>query len=1149
TQYRTQIPKRYLAVNLYGDEGNIADGLMMGLRRSLESAGLADLLPESAFDSAIKRINEIEIGYPESYEILKQKIQQKGMTVDELRTRLGEYQKNTFDIFRKIHPAFSSGGKFEYSSMLDHSVFFESIVKDLRANHGYEGIAIFWDEFGHKMEEVVKDPTGKEGLALQDFAECCNNSQENQLHLYLFCHRSLKEYHDISKRVAVSDFQQLEDDLTKIEGRFKQYILKSSDVETFELIDGVVVGDELENGWKHLVSANELYFDNLVKNTARFKYFVGFNSDELRSKVVFGAYPLHPMAVYSLPVLSEKVAQNNRTLFTCLCEDEVGSFKRFLDRAVWNESDPVPPMFTVDQLWDYFQNDIKSQERTYSVYQGYERLRSRLDDDDSLGLRILKAVSVFQVTNPARVKVNNEMLAYALDIPIDQQETFVEALSHHSDLSNENYILIKLETDGSYRPAVSGSTQSLKIKVKKLIMDTPEKLVMAPVQYLKTLWSELPVNNECEATSYGDDFGVRRQLIIEPISMNQLRERLHILTKNIGTGSYQDGLILTVLCSTSSEIEEAKKIAAAELADSKHRQVVLAIPNEPVRLFDLIKQHQALSYLKNHEASLYAEGGDLNEEWNFWNADIFNQLSDTVGSLFSPEKQMLEYRWQGQVYEVKNSRQLKRLATQVMRDVFPYCPKIFEGRLAMDDLGGNWGYRAQCKDITLKLARPDAAETLWNETASALNQVITQVFKSNGMLYRNQAGDVVLEKPDEESHPGAFKVWDCMADYLVRARQRPVEIKNIVGKLRKPPFGLKCRVMPLFFAAVAHHELALGNISFEFQRNANQVEKITSFEADTIEKVFASPDKYRLVYINVSSNQNALINGLSKVFNVELIPADLALEKVKKVGAAVGEWWRNLPQHSQQTANISDGADVVRTHIFQPLASPEADVQQILLRDAFVNVFENSETVEVKRVKDIFEPIKMEFEDSLSKLKVSIQKEYISQFGGDEDDIGIATWFAALPKENQEYVFNAEPAILVNSCRENESIDEPVLFEMAEKMTGLSISSWNDDMVVKLGAKLDGAKKLVETFKPPEVSPPQSTPDPIAPGQARFALSMNGHDKQRIFEVAEALSPNAEVMENMLNATFDQIGRSLDEHEKIAVICRFVDRHVFGNGS
>ena len=105
------------------------------------------------------------------------------------------------------------------------------------------------------MGEVVKDPTGKEGLVLQEFAECCNASSEDQLHFYLFCHRSLKEYHDISMNAMGENNQQLEDDLRKIEGRFKQYIMKSTDVETFQLIDGVIVADESAPGWDLLTTS------------------------------------------------------------------------------------------------------------------------------------------------------------------------------------------------------------------------------------------------------------------------------------------------------------------------------------------------------------------------------------------------------------------------------------------------------------------------------------------------------------------------------------------------------------------------------------------------------------------------------------------------------------------------------------------------------------------------------------------------------------------------------------------------------------------------------------------------------------------------------------------------------------------------------
>jgi hypothetical protein len=1155
-QLRELVPEKFLVVNLYGDEGNIADGLMMGLRKALEAEGLDYLLPSSAFDAALARIEEIKNNFPDSYTLLKDElannlIEQNRMSVEELTTRLQNYQKKAFDVFRTIHPSFSAGSHFEYTTMLSPNDFYSTVVKDLRAQHGFAGIVVFWDEFGQKMGEVVKDPTGKEGEILQRFAECCNDSGENQLHFYLFCHRSLKEYHDISMHALGANNQQLEDDLRKIEGRFKQYIMKSTDVETFQLIDGVIVADTSAHGWELMTTNHNAYFDSLVQETARLKYFTGFTPDKLKATVVLGTYPLHPMSVYCLPAISEKVAQNNRTLFTCLCEDEPGSFNRYLAKAVCDSDAPGPPMFTVDRLWDYFANDVKQQERTSSIYRDFEHLKARLDGDDELGLRILKAVSVFRVTNPARFKVTEEILAYSLDIPQQEKQAFGDELTRRSDLQNENHILLKLPSDGSYRPAVSSATESLMKKVGKLLNDTPEKLGLSPVQYMKSLWSWLPVVKSYEATSYGDDFGVVRRLLIEPISMNQLKESLHILTKNLGTGTYQDGILLVVLCASSSEIAEAKNIAATELAGPKYNQVVLAIPKVPVQVFNLLREHQALAYLKHNEASLYAEGGELHEEWRVWDDDKSTQLSDTVGDLFAPEKQMLEYFWQGQSQIVLNTRQVKKLTSKVMYEVFPDCPNIHEPKLTLDEFTGNWGFRPACRDITLKLTKKHAAEILWNETAAATKHIITQIFKSNGLLRKNQAGEFVIEKPDDGAFNGAVKTWECIEKYLQRARSQPVNMDNLVRALRKPPFGLKCRSMPLFFAAVAHNELAFGNISFEYQRNANHVEKINVIENETLEKVFTTPEKYKLVYVNVSSNQKALTNGLANLFNVKLTTADPPLERVKKVGEAVGAWYRALPQHAQLTEEISDEAEILRHHIFLPLAELEPDTPQILLKDAFEYVFDADNKVQQKRVEDVVGPIKAEFEGLLDELKKRIIAECVSIFGEESNPgHGLTAWFTGLSEEKKSYVYVGEMASLVNTCRESSGLNDDTLLKIAEKMTGLPISSWGDDLVVKFGAKLESAKNFVDTFEPQKPFDPgldeEEAIAPPAPGYGTLSMFLNGQNKVRTFEIMDSLSPNGDVLENMLNSTLEQLGKGLDEQEKVAIIYRVVGKHVFG---
>lgn len=1152
-QHRQSVAGPYLAVNLYGDEGHIGDSLMMGLRRALVEANLENILPPTAFDSAIKRIEELEKKYPASFEILKQKVAERSKTIDELKTRLREYQKNAFDLFREVYPAATSGSQFQYTARIDPATFYEEVNGELRKKHGYSGIVVLWDEFGHKMEEVVKDPTGKEGLALQDFAECCNASAENQLHLYLFCHRSLKEYHDISRSASSFSHQNLEDDLRKIEGRFKQYILKSTDVETFQLIDGVIVADEQTPGWQELTTSFAGYFDALVQETARLNYFTGFTRDELKATVVMGAYPLHPMAVYSLPAISEKVAQNNRTLFTCLCEDEPGSFRRFLDKALLDRSRPAPPMFTVDRLWDYFSRDIKQQERTYSVYRDFEQLKARLTPDDDFGLRTLKAVSVFRVFNPARFKVTEDILLYSLDIAADSREDFLTELARHSDLKNENHILMRLQSDGSYRPAVSSSTETLMEKVRKIIEDTPEKLGQKSIPYLKSLWPNLPVTASVEATGYGDDFGVYRQLAVEPVSMYQIRERLHILTQNLGDGSFVDGLMLLLLCETSGEIEEARNIAETTLAGKQYQQVVLAIPKQPAKIARLLLEHQALAYLKTNEASLYAEGGELHEEWQVWEQDKNTQLTDAISDIVTPEKQALEYYWKGQAHEVQNSRQLKKLATTIMRDTFPFCPHIGDQKLAQDDFGGSWGYRKECRDIVLKLASNDAAEMLWRETAAAPQHVITLLLKSNGLLRKDQAGDIVIEPPGKDEHPGAHHIWGAIGDFLNKARQRPMEVKKLVSQLRKSPYGLKCRVMPIFFAAVAHHELALGNISFEFQRSANQVEMITAIESDTLEKVFSAPEKYKLVYVNVSSNQNAVVAGMSKVFGVTLAPTDPALERVKKVGNAVGLWWRGLAKHAQSTANISDDADVLRVYIFRPLAELEPDTQKILLRDAFEHVFDTKKKVRQGDVEKLLEGIKGEFEEAPEKLRQEVIGECLKNFEGGAEGVGtVRKWFDALPEDTKSYVHHGDPAVLVDCCRETDEIDENSLVRLAEKLTGLPVPSWADEMLVKFSAKLDSAKKYIESFEPPIMPGTRSGPDPdtITPNHVGLTIDFpSGESKRRIFEVVGELSPNGQALANMLDTTVEQIGRSLDEKEKTVILYRFLEKHFFRTGS
>ena len=63
-----------------------------------------------------------------------------------------------------------------------------------------------------------------------------------------------------------------------------------------------------------------------------------------------GCFPLHPVSTFILPRLSERVAQNERTLFTFLSAEGTATLASFLD-IYENDFTLVTP----DWIYDYFE--------------------------------------------------------------------------------------------------------------------------------------------------------------------------------------------------------------------------------------------------------------------------------------------------------------------------------------------------------------------------------------------------------------------------------------------------------------------------------------------------------------------------------------------------------------------------------------------------------------------------------------------------------------------------------------------------------------------------------------------------------------------------------------------------------------------------
>ena len=103
---------------------------------------------------------------------------------------------------------------------------------------------------------------------------------------------------------------------------------------------------------------------------------------------------MHPVSTFILPRLSEKVAQNERTLFTFLSSEDKHTLSVFLKTA---EGDF--PMLTPDYLYDYFEPLFRKEPYTSDIHKTYRLTANILQkvENDSIHAKIIKTISLIYI--------------------------------------------------------------------------------------------------------------------------------------------------------------------------------------------------------------------------------------------------------------------------------------------------------------------------------------------------------------------------------------------------------------------------------------------------------------------------------------------------------------------------------------------------------------------------------------------------------------------------------------------------------------------------------------------------------------------------------------------------------------------------------
>ena len=351
------------------ESDDINQNFMLALNNSLSNAGINDIVTNSSFSECLSILEKWE----DDKEILKDCINVLKISTKELKKGLKKFKKESYDDFCKLYSCVTRGLSFNPLAGNDFGGIYENIARSIEP-YGYKGIFVVFDEFGVFLETQNSDFSVRLNK-IQAFAEKANASISTaQIHFCCITHKDIKLY---KKDKYAAEFE-------KIAGRFKEVRFDRSLEENYQILCGAI--NKKDNYAELICQAKETYknfYSGLKKSGI-------FSSDKQVDFIGENAYPINPVTLYSLIQISEKIAQNERTLFTYISDNDQKGFRYFVANNDYG-------MINVDSVFDYFKDSIKENIDYRSIYYKTESLmRATVKEEEQT---VIKTIAIIKLIN------------------------------------------------------------------------------------------------------------------------------------------------------------------------------------------------------------------------------------------------------------------------------------------------------------------------------------------------------------------------------------------------------------------------------------------------------------------------------------------------------------------------------------------------------------------------------------------------------------------------------------------------------------------------------------------------------------------------------------------------------------------------------
>lgn len=1083
---------KILPVVISGSNTSLTQAFLLSLQRTLSEHGLLSSMPDTNYRAATNVIRRWEKDFPETYAKFQDAIDEP---VGILIERLENYDVVAYENFERIYPTLTAGSVFNPFLGFDVAELYESVAKSLKPM-GYTGLYVVYDEFSKFLEANIVDASVSDTKMLQDFAEKCCRSGALQLHLMLISHKEISNYIDKLPKEKTDGWRGVSE-------RFKHIHMNNNFTQTYEIISSVI--QHKEPSWKAFCDAHGPDFEALFTHYRKHQMFTDAQGEI--ETAIKGCFPLHPVSTFILPRLSERVAQNERTLFTFLSAEGNATLASFLD-VYENTFTLVTP----DQIYDYFEPLFKKEVYAGGIHDTFVLTSTILNQipEGTLGNKIVKTISLIYILEQfERLSPTKEQIIriYSGSYEVAEIERAI------TDLIEKDFVVyIKRSNDYLRLKQTSGvdiqqkihdlmEAQTGRVTAKGVLNASNFDNYMYPSRY----------NDEREMTRFFSFLFINGSEIITDVDWDVKSEN-----------NKSDGVIYGIIPDSEAQLKEIFDVV--KKTSKGYDRFIFVLPKHFREIDEVLKEYAAVKQLRDQTL----DDPVLFDEYEVVFEDLQEVINGFISSYTHPESYRSVYYHNGEIISVRRKSGLTEVMSQICDRVFGLTPVIINESVNKNEITS---ISANSRNkIISALLRNELEPNLGFSGTGQEVSIMRSTLLRTGIL-NNEGGIIQLNL-----HPADAAIrnmLETIENFVLEARQNGrISFSELYDRLISPDYhiGLRNGLIPIYVAVVMHNYRQQVVINDRFGPVQTCV--------DVLVQINSEPSNFSIEYLDWNPEKEDYIARLATAFRDYVVEVEKTGSSYDYVANAMRRWYMALPKFTKECKIRPNGIKIgKRQQEMMRLLRANPSSSDLLFKKLPNTFAYNDFTADA--AGDIISA-KTLFEGLLNELKKHLIEETKLQFLPKEDKESgkkatltavVKEWCESLDQKSFEQLFSDGTERFLQHLRSATNDEDLFITRLAKLATGLRIEDWDGQTEKAYFAALEKYKQTAKAFHDTTVA---ETINDTSSYQVTFA-DEDGKNTIRRFDKVE-VSPRGKLLFNQITSSLDAMGQSISEQEKRQIL-------------